>query len=113
MESLNNIIMSHYDELPHEIQYHIEHFIPYRQPPQDYQIEYKIFCQDWKNQTQARQWTGIDPNLYFDQDEVVFLNRAYFKHQYIKKFYDVKSSTEEGITYTKKLFPLKTRRNTI
>jgi len=113
MESLNTIIMSHFDQLPHELQNHIGQYIPYRRPPQQYQTEYKIFCQDWKNQTQAKQWTGIDPNLYFDQDEVIFLNKAFFKHQLLKRFYNISYCLEKGIMWERKYYHIKNRRNTI
>ena len=40
--------MSHYDQLPIEVEYNINHFIPYRNPKLPFIDEYKIFLQDWK-----------------------------------------------------------------
>ena len=105
--------MSHYDNLPIEIQTYIGHYIPYKHPIQDFQKEYKIFCQDWKNQTQAKQWEGLDPELSFNEDEVVFLNKAYFNHQLLKQFFTVNYSLENGIIMKRKPNPPKYRRNTI
>ena len=112
-ESQNSIIMSYFDQLPIELKIHIGHYIPYKQPPSDFQIEYKIFCQDWKNQTQAKPWTGLDPNLSFTTEEIEFLNKTYFKHQKLKRFYQIDCSLENGLVWSRKPYSPKSRRNTI
>ena len=71
--------------------------------------EYKIFLQDWKNKCNAAQWNGIDPDLSYDTHEIPFLQDAFFKHQLIKKYYNIHYSLEKGITWKRNKY----RRNTI
>ena len=101
--------MSYYDNLPNDVQNNIHHFISYRNPPPAFIDEYKFFLQDWKNKCNAAQWIGIDPNLSYDTHEIPFLQDAFFKHQLIKKYYNIHYSLEKGITWKRNKF----RRNTI
>tara|TARA_Y100001970_G_C13979916_1_gene722585 strand:- start:497 stop:802 length:306 start_codon:yes stop_codon:yes gene_type:complete len=101
--------MSYYDQLPNEIENDVNHFIPYRNPPLPFINEYKIFLQDWKNQCESKPWYGIDASLNYCTHEIPFLHNAYFKHQYIKKYYNINYSLENGITWKRNNY----RRNTI
>ena len=91
--------MSYFNNLPDEVQTNIYHYIPYRQNIPAFIDEYKIFLQDWKNQCQSKQWNGLDPDLYYETKEIPFLHNAYFKHQHLKKYYNIQYSLEKGITW--------------
>ena len=101
--------MSYFNNLPNEVQDTIYHFIPYRQNAPVFMNEYKIFIQDWKNQCHSKQWNGLDPDLYYETEEISFLHNAYFKHQYLKKYYNIHYSLEKGITWKRNNY----RRNTM
>ncbi len=101
--------MSYYDQIPPEVENRINHFIPYRNTPLPFMSEYKIFLQDWKNQCESKLWYGIDPSLNYATHEIPFMQNAYFKHQYIKKYYHIQYSFENGITWKRNNI----RRNTI
>lgn len=102
--------MSLFDHLPEEVQNQVGHYISYRRPPPDFHLEYKIFCQDWKNQTQGKFWSGLKDNVTFDNDEIFFLNKAFFRHQIVKPFFDISYSIERGLVMRRNI---RIRRQTI
>jgi|TARA_E500000178_G_C16951633_1_gene721568 hypothetical protein len=101
--------MSYYDQLPNHVKNIINHFIPYKNDPPNFLFEYKIFLQDWKNQCNSKKWNGLEEDLNYDSHEIPFLQNAYFKHQIIKKYYNINYSLEKGISWKRNNY----RRNTI
>ena len=66
------------------------------------------FLQDWKINVNQKHGS-IDASLNYASHEIPFLHNAYFKHQYLKKYYIINYSLDKGITWKRNNY----RRNTI
>ena len=94
---------SYFDYLPYYVQWYVYQFIPYKRAPLAITDEYNVHKQAWKDECMVKSWTGLDPSLTLDENELYFFNRAYFRNTFLKRYFDTVVSVENGVEWRRKI----------